>query len=170
MSIPSKVFVFVGPAGSGKTTLIKKLVRQSGLKFYDIIDVMKPYLKKYGTVTEKNKCILNKVIDEYVNSFSKKKFDILEFATGEYVPKVLDYLNDKKVVLIYCNCPLAVCRKRMRLRERQVPNHYVRYQSKFKTPFYLKLMKKYKFKFVVIDMRKNVETCFNELFQKIKDY
>ncbi len=165
----NKVYIFVGPAGSGKTSLIKKLVAKTGLKFYDVLKVMKPYLKKYGTVTEKNKKVLDRVVMDYVKSFSKKKFDILEFATGGYLPVVLQYLRNKEVIVVYSKCPLAICRKRMRTRSREVPDHYVKYQSKFKTAFYRKLMRTLDFKLIVIDMKKGEKECFKELMRRINN-
>src|SRR3989344_5982132 len=125
----STVYIFIGPAGSGKTTLIEKFVQRTGLKVYDILNVMKPYLRKYGTVTYKNKHVLDRVVTEYVRSFNRKNFDILEFATGEYLPQMLRSLRNKEFFVIYCKCLLFICRKRMKMRERQVPDHYVKYQS-----------------------------------------
>lgn len=161
------VFIFVGVAGSGKTTLITEFAKKKRLKFYDILTVMKSYLLKYGSVTEKNKSILDEVVRKYVKSFLRKNFDILELATGGHLPEIINSLKDRKITVIYCKSPLTLCRKRNKERHRNVPEHYLKYQSQYKTAFYKKLQKELGFKLIRIDMKQSQRQCLMELLKKI---
>ncbi|MFC1685807.1 hypothetical protein ACFLZZ_02165 [Nanoarchaeota archaeon] len=164
-----KVFIFIGVAGSGKTELVKEFAKRKKLKFYDILDIMLSYIKKYGSVTEKDKSILKEVMGKYLKSFSKKKFDILEFALGSFLPKVVKALGDREVIVIYCNAPLKLCKERNKKRKRNVPEHYLKYQAQFKGPFYNKLKKSLDFELITIDMRQSPAVCLKELLIKVSN-
>lgn len=165
----SEVYIFIGIAGSGKSSLIKKFQSKTGLKSYDILKIMKPYIKKYGSVTEKNKSVLDEVVSKWVESFPKKRFDILELANGYYLPKVIEGLKKRKLVVIYCKCPLYICKQRNALRDRLVPPHFLKHQSKFKTSYYQKLSKKYDFELRIIDMKQDRASCLEQLLKKLYD-
>lgn len=160
-----KVYIFVGVAGSGKTTLIKKFTEKTGLINYDILEVMQPYLQKHGTVTERNKSVLDEVVSRFVESFSKRKFDILELANGYYLPQFLTALKDKEIIVIYCKCPLDICKKRNKERMRLVPDHYLKYQAQFDTPYYIKLKKKFNFQLVILDMKQDPSSLLIKLLK-----
>ena len=147
----SKKYIFIGPACSGKSTLIGMLAKNNSLKYYDIIEVMLPYIKKYGFVTNKNKDVLDNVVDKFIKSFKGKDFDILEFATGEYLPKMLVALKDFDITVVYCMCSKDICNERMINRERKIPKHYLDYQFKFDSGYYNNLKEEFNFKLVVLD-------------------
>jgi len=161
-----KIYIFIGISGSGKTTLIERFIEKTGLIAYDILEVMQPYLAKYGSVTE-NTALLDEVVSKYVESFSHKKFDILEFANGHYLPQVLAALKDKEIIVIYCKCPLHVCKKRNKERTRLVPEHYMEYQAQFDTSYYEKLQKKCKTQLIIVDMQQEISSCVVNLIDQI---
>ena len=165
--VSKKIYIFVGIAGSGKTTLIQKFAEIYAIKKYDILKIMMPYIKKYGSVTERNRDILDKVVNEWINSFSRVEFDALEFAEGSFLPKIITALEGKDIVVIYCRCPLLLCMKRNKLRSRIVPEHYLRFQSRCKAAFYKKMQKKYHYRLITIDMRKDSQSCLRELLRAI---
>ncbi len=167
----NRKFVFIGPAGSGKSTLINQIIKDSKLKSYDILEVMTPYLKKYGPVTNENKDLLDKIVKEFIDSFQNKEFDIIELASGSYLPQVLEALKDQEVIVIYCSCPINLCRKRFELRKRIVPEQYLKYQHQFDKEYYHKLKEKYNFELIIINtqdkLEKNIQNLKKFIFYKV---
>ncbi|MBS3073854.1 AAA family ATPase [Candidatus Pacearchaeota archaeon] len=146
-----KKYIFIGPAGSGKTTLINMLLKDKKFEVFDIIKVMKPYIEKYGFVTNKNKKVLDEVVDEFTKQLMNKNFDILEFATGLYLTQILKALRDNDVTVVYCKCSKRICVDRLVKRRRKIPQHYLDYQFKFGSSYYKKLNKRFNFKLVILD-------------------
>ena len=138
-------YIFIGPAGSGKTSLAERFCSEKNLVFYDILRVMLPYVKEHGSVTEKNKDVLDCVVSDFVATFEEEAFDVLEFATGGYLEQILSSLNGN-VSVVYCSCPLDVSLERNRSRERQVPEHYIKYQSQFGLAYYQALQERCSFR------------------------
>lgn len=159
----NRKYVFIGPAGSGKSSIINQIIKDSKLIFYDILEVMTPYLKKYGSVTHENKDLLDKVVKEFIDSFRDKEFDIIELASGSYLPQVLEALKDQEVIVIYCSCPINLCRKRLKLRKRIVPDSYLKYQHQFNKEYYQKLKEKYNFELIIINTKNNIEKNIQKL-------
>ncbi len=162
----NKVYIFIGVAGSGKSTLIKQFAQQKGLVSYDILDVMQPYLARYGSVTDKNQEILDEVVLSFVRSFPNRAFDILEFANGRYLPQILAGLKEKEIIVIQCYCPLNICKERNKLRIRQVPDHYLNLHAQFDTEFYQRLKDKFGFQLVIVDTTQSPQECLNSLMSQ----
>ncbi|MEK6918781.1 MAG: hypothetical protein AABW73_01955 [Nanoarchaeota archaeon] len=164
----NKKYVFVGPACSGKTTIINEFVSEKKLKFYDIMEVMQPYLDKYGHVTNSNKGLLDEVVGKFIDSFAHKSFDVLEFATGEYLPKVLDALKSFDVVVVYCKCDRKICDLRMESRERKINKSYLDYQFSFSDKYYSDLEENYDFSLIVLDTN-NLDNAYFRLKEFISN-
>ncbi|NPE26750.1 deoxynucleoside kinase [Methanococcoides sp. SA1] len=160
-----KKYVFIGPAGSGKTTRVKKLIEKYDLVFYDIFEIVKPYLEERDSITDKE--TLDEIVGKYVDSFEGRDFDVIELASGHYLPWILDTLKGNEVKVVYCRCSIDTCKERMKERGRSVPLSYLEYHHKFGEEYYRELQEKYGFELVVVDTEEGVERNVEEIENKL---
>lgn len=170
---PNEVFVFHGKSGSGKSTLISRLAKDYSLKELDIINLVLPYVEKYGNENVANEMVKS-LYQDLLKNVAEFDFDIIETGTelpNYLLPELFKILKKKNrvVKLVYCKTDLKMATKRNRKRYRQVPAAVLKEQDLLETSgAFREICNQNNIEIITLDTNQEFNTTYSKLKKDLK--
>ncbi|PWB47255.1 MAG: hypothetical protein C3F12_04570 [Candidatus Methylomirabilota bacterium] len=121
----NRIFIFYGKAGSGKTTLMRRLSRQLIARRLDLEDFVLPLVFRYGNENVVGDRIRD-VYREVLEHVATTHYDLVETGSelpDAVLPRLFESIRRRGLtpVLVYCNVTSAEAHRRNSRRARPVP-------------------------------------------------
>ncbi len=158
--------IFTDVSGTGKTSLIKKLAKEYGLRAKDVFEYVARYLLKKKTVSRKE---LRKAYQALFLALPKSNSDILEIANDwpeKIIPSLVSLIrkrDSREILLILCRCSPKTARKRRIEIGKIVLPRTIKQQESYGLNFFKNLCHNLKIGFLAINTERNFESCYQKL-------
>lgn len=168
----SKVIVFHGKAGSGKSTLIRRLSNTFPLRTLDLIHFVLPLVYKYGNANLVGDNIKT-IYDDMLECYEDNDFHLIETGSDfpDYVlPKLFSLIHQhgRTPLLVHCQIGIDEARNRNQARARPVPTSVLLDQDKAETSTMFKdICKQFSAPIITVNTAQTIDATFSQILAQV---